>query len=75
VSGEVPFKIDCPLKISSLSGLLTLLVAIGIIFIGIREFLYPGIAARGFGVPLMDPATVNCSRSELQGMLHLEFWS
>jgi hypothetical protein len=31
-----------------------MLVAFGIIFIGIREFFYPSAAALGFGVPLLD---------------------
>jgi Domain of unknown function (DUF4267) len=43
-----------PAKIASLSGVLTVLVALGIIFIGIRELLYPEVAAMGFGVPLLD---------------------
>lgn len=43
------------LKPRSLPGIMTILVALGIIFIGLREFLQPGVAAQGFGVPLADP--------------------
>jgi hypothetical protein len=43
------------MKIGSLSGLLVALVALGIIFIGVRELVYPAISARQFGVPLLDP--------------------
>jgi hypothetical protein len=35
---------------------LALFIARGIIFIGIREWFQPSIAARGFGVPLVAPA-------------------
>lgn len=35
---------------------LALFVALGIIFIGIRECFQPGVAARQFGVPLATPA-------------------
>jgi hypothetical protein len=35
---------------------LALFIALGIIFIGIREWFQPSIAARGFGVPLVAPA-------------------
>lgn len=35
---------------------LTLFVALGIIFIGIRECFQPSVAARQFGVPLVAPA-------------------
>jgi|ERR1700733_3610138 len=35
---------------------LALFIALGIIFIGIRECFQPNIAARGFGVPLVAPA-------------------
>jgi hypothetical protein len=34
---------------------LAVLIALGIIFIGVREYFYPILAARGFGVPLQDP--------------------
>jgi hypothetical protein len=46
--------IDLPVKFGSLSGVLTVVVALGILFIGLREFFYPGVAAAGFGVPLLD---------------------
>jgi hypothetical protein len=48
-------ELNKPLKIASVSGILSLLIAIGIIFIGLREYFYPGVAASGFGVPLLDP--------------------
>ena len=35
---------------------LTIFVALGIIFIGIRECFQPSVAARQFGVPLATPA-------------------
>jgi hypothetical protein len=53
-------KINSPVSIASVSGLLTVLVALGIIFIGVREFLYPDVGARGFGAPLLD-----CSDGDL----------
>jgi hypothetical protein len=43
-----------PLKIASLSAVLAALIALGVICIGIREFLYPAVAATGFGVQLFD---------------------
>jgi Domain of unknown function (DUF4267) len=43
------------IKILSPSGLLSIFVALGIIFIGIREFLDPSAGALGYGVPLVDP--------------------
>jgi hypothetical protein len=49
-------KLNTPVKIMSLSGCLSMLIAFGIIFVGIREFLLPGAGAGGYGVPLVDPA-------------------
>jgi hypothetical protein len=46
--------IEKPVKFGSLSAVLTVIVALGITFIGVREFFYPGVAAAGFGVPLLD---------------------
>jgi len=46
--------LERPLKFESLSAVLTVIVALGIIFIGVREFFYSGVAAAGFGVPLLD---------------------
>jgi hypothetical protein len=43
------------IKIVSPSGLLSMLIAVGIIFIGVREFLDPSAGALGYGVPLVDP--------------------
>ena len=34
---------------------LSVLIALGIIFIGVREYFYPVLGARGLGVPLQDP--------------------
>ena len=34
--------------------MLTVIVALGIVFIGVREFFYPGVAAAGSGVPFLD---------------------
>lgn len=75
---QLSLNADSPLKISSLSGLLTVLVAIGIIFIGIREFLYPDIGARGFGVSLLDPKdgdllAIKAARDVVSGILVLTF--
>ena len=44
-----------PMKTVSPSGLLSMLIAMGIVFIGIREFLDPSAGALGYGVPLLDP--------------------
>jgi hypothetical protein len=46
--------IKVPLRIESWSGVLTLITALGIIFIGVRELFAPSIAASQFGVPLME---------------------
>lgn len=67
-------KIDSPMKTYSPSGLLTILVAVGIIFIGIREFFYPGTAAHAFGVPLLEPGdsdllAIKASRDVASGIL------
>ena len=48
-------QINRSIKIGSLSGMLVILVALGITFIGVREVLCPAICARQFGVPLPDP--------------------
>lgn len=44
--------IERPVEFGSLSAVLT--VALSIIFIGVREFFYPGVAAAGPGVPFLD---------------------
>lgn len=66
------------MRIGSLSGMLVILVALGIIFIGVREFLYPAIGALGFGVPLLDPRdgdllAVKAVRDVVSGFLALTF--
>ena len=66
------------MKVASPSGLLTILVALGIIFIGIREFFYPSIAALGYGVPLLDPRdadllAIKANRDVMSGVLALTF--
>jgi hypothetical protein len=45
---------DAGLKIASAPGVLSILIALGIIFIGMREFLNPSAGALGYGVPLLD---------------------
>lgn len=55
MNGDASTKLNSSMKIACLSGWLTIIVALGIIFIGIREFFYPRAAALGFGVPLLDP--------------------
>ncbi len=67
-----------PVKIVSLAGIFTVLVALGIIFIGIREYFNPGVAARGFGVPLLDPRdgdllAIKAARDVTSGLLALTF--
>jgi hypothetical protein len=47
--------LSSPMKIGSPSGLLSIPIAVGIIFIGVREFLDPSAGALGYGVPLADP--------------------
>jgi hypothetical protein len=55
MNADVTTGIDARMKILSPSGLLSILVALGIIFIGIREFLDPAAGALGYGVPVVDP--------------------
>ena len=50
----VTTKNDPEVKLASASSVLSILVALGIILIGIREFLSPSAGALGFGVPLLD---------------------
>ncbi len=42
-------------KATDVAVALAVLIALGIIFIGVREYFYPALGARGFGVPLQDP--------------------
>jgi hypothetical protein len=58
--------------------MLVMLVAVGIIFIGVREVLYPVICARQFGVPLLDPhdgdlLAIKAARDVVSGILALTF--
>jgi hypothetical protein len=78
VNGDSSVRLNAPMKIASLSGSLTILIALGIIFIGVREFFYPSIAALGFGVPLLDPhdgdfLAIKASRDVVTGVLALTF--
>jgi hypothetical protein len=71
-------RISHPMNALSLPGVLTLLVAAGIIFIGIREFFYPAVGAQGFGVPLWDPhdgplLAIKAARDVTTGILTLTF--
>jgi Domain of unknown function (DUF4267) len=64
------------MKIRSLSGVLVTLIALGIIFIGVREVLYPSLSARQFGVPLLDPQdadflAIKAARDVVSGILAL----
>src|SRR6202043_1256341 len=66
------------LKIASLPGFLTIVVGVGIIAIGIREFLQPSIAAKSFGMLLSDPAdapflAIKAARDVVSGVLVLTF--
>jgi hypothetical protein len=68
--------LDRPLKIASFSGILAALIALGIIFIGVREFFYPAVAAAGFGVQLFDPRdaiflAIKAARDVTSGVLVL----
>lgn len=71
-------NLNSPMKVASISGWMTVIVALGIIFIGIREFFYPGAAALGFGVPLLDPhdgdlLAIKAARDVASGGLALTF--
>jgi hypothetical protein len=48
--------IDQLLNIGFISGWLVIVGALGIIFIGVGEFLYPAVGALGFGLPRLLPA-------------------
>jgi hypothetical protein len=78
MTDDTSARLNTPVKVASLSGLLTILVALGIIFIGIREFFYPSIAALGYGVPLLDPRdadllAIKANRDVISGVLALTF--
>jgi Domain of unknown function (DUF4267) len=67
---------DAKMKILSVSGLLSILVALGIIFIGLREFLGPTTGALGYGVPLLHPGdgdllAIKAARDVVSGILVL----
>jgi hypothetical protein len=71
-------RIGRPVKIVSLPGVLSLLIAFGIIFIGIREFLRPSVGAQGYGVPLLDLGdgdllAIKAVRDIVSGILFLTF--
>ncbi len=75
---DVRSRIDRPMNIGSLSGLLVALVSLGIILIGVREFFYPAICARQFGVPLLDPRdgdflAIKAARDVVSGIVALTF--
>jgi hypothetical protein len=74
----VSLKLNSPMKVASISGWMTMIIGFGIIFIGIREFFYPGAAALGFGVPLVDPhdgdlLAIKAARDVASGVLALTF--
>lgn len=78
MASHVPAEIDRSMRAGSLSGVLVILVAFGIIFIGVREFLFPAIGALRFGVPLHDPhdadlLAVKAVRDVVAGILALTF--
>ena len=54
--------IERPVEFGSLSAVLT--VALSIIFIGVREFFYPGVAAAGPGVPFLGRARWRLARDQ-----------
>lgn len=66
------------IKIASLASLLSMLLAVGIIFIGIREFLDPSTGALAYGVPLLDPRdgdllAIKAVRDVVSGLLVFTF--
>jgi uncharacterized protein DUF4267 len=76
INANVTTTIDARMKTFSLSGVLSILVALGIIFIGVREFLHPSVGALGFGVPLLDPGdgaflAIKAVRDVVSGVLVL----
>jgi hypothetical protein len=78
MNGGVFTESNSPMKIASLAGWMTLIIGFGIIAIGIREFYQPGAAARGFGVPLLDPhdgalLAIKAARDVAAGILALTF--
>jgi Domain of unknown function (DUF4267) len=78
MNGQSSIKTDSPVSIASLSGSLTILVGLGIIFIGVREFFYPNVAASGFGVTLLAPGdgdflAIKAGRDIASGVLALTF--
>jgi hypothetical protein len=69
MSPGVPGPGDLPLVFLSWSVLLSLLIALGIIFIGIREFFQPSVGASQFGVPLLDAGVATFSPLKQPAML------
>jgi hypothetical protein len=75
---QSPNKMSRPVTVLSASGLLTIFIGLGIIFIGVREFFQPAVAARGFGVQLLDPRdgdflAIKAGRDIASGILALAF--
>jgi Domain of unknown function (DUF4267) len=71
-------KSNNPVNMASLSGVLTIFIGLGIMFIGVREFLYPSSGARGFGVHLLgsgdaDLLAIKAARDVASGILLLTF--
>jgi len=69
-------KITRNMNILSASGVLSILMALGIIFIGLREFLDPSAGALGYGVPLLDSGdsdllAIKAVRDVVSGLLVL----
>lgn len=69
--------IERPVEFGSLSAVLT--VALSIIFIGVREVFYPGVAAAGPGVPFRDGRDgdllgIKGARDVTSGILFSHFW-
>ena len=65
-------------KATDVAVAISILVALGIIFIGVREYLYPALGARGFGVSLQDPRdgdllAIKAGRDVASGILVLTF--
>jgi len=78
MDSNVAAEIDRSRRIGSLSGVLGILVAVGITFVGAREYLNPAIGAVGFGVTLHDPLdadllAVKAVRDLASGILALTF--
>jgi hypothetical protein len=80
MDSDVPAEIDRSTRVGSVSACTchSRSVRHHYYIIGVREFLYPGVGALGFGVPLHDPhgsdlLAVKAVRDVVSGILSLRF--